>query len=112
NSWKKIRKKKIKETIIRNFVLDMKKERTLTDDQTVQLIKLIKLGFMFGWIDGDNVKYEQGKILKIRGLRFIKETGLFEFKEPKIIAKKYVAPKGIKMSNLWKKNIENPRNRY
>lgn len=126
-SWSSIRKKSIKDALIRNFVLEMKTNYNLNQEQTVRLHRLLQLGFLFNWIDNDNVVYENKEIMEIKNLFYDNETEQFELNfgtgnsdptqtTPRTQTKKKIkrdfVPIASKMSGLWKKNWESTRNKY
>jgi len=112
SSWQNIRRKKIKDPIIRSYILDLKERYNLTDKETCQLAKLIKLGFLFNWIENDDVVYENQQIIDITTLSFDSEERVFTLEEPDIKHKREYKPKCTKLSRLWIKHLENPLNTY
>jgi len=112
SSWQNIRKKKIKDPIIRSFILDLKERYDLNDKETCQLAKIIKLGFLFNWIENDNVIYENQQIIDITTLTFDSEERVFTLEEPDIKHKREYKPKCTKLSKLWAKHLEKPKNTY
>ena len=112
SGWKKIKKKKLKEPIIRKYILDLKEQYSLDDRETANVAQLIKLGFLFNWINNDDVLYENQRILDISTLRFDAEERIFELEEPDTPQKREYKPKPIKLSTLWEKWLDSPKNRY
>ena len=112
-TWHSIRKKSIKDALIRNFVLNLKEAYSLSQQQTIYLHRLLQLGFLFNWIDPDSVKYEDKQILEIGNLYYDDATQKFELElsKPKKIKREFV-PKAEKISSLWKKNLGEGRNKY
>src|SRR6202030_3589455 len=100
--WKDIRKKNIKDYIIRTFILDLKKEFNLTHEKTTQLSRLIKLGFLFNWINNENVVYENKNILEIKNLIFDESLNQFDIEVDNTISKREYKPKLLKLSGIWK----------
>lgn len=110
--WKKIKRKKIKEPIIRKYILDLQKEYSLDSKETSQVAQLIKLGFLFNWINNDDVDYKDQRILNIKTLHFDETERTFELEEPDTPQKREYKPKPIKLSTLWDKWLDSPKNRY
>lgn len=77
SNWKDIRKKAIKDSIIRDFVINLKEEYELTDQEAVDLYNLIKLGIVFNWIDSTHITYSNRKIKTINVLYFNTKTRKF-----------------------------------
>ena len=84
----------------------------LDDKETAEVAQIIKLGFLFNWIPNDKVVYEDQAILDIKTLHFDPEDRSFELDEPNIEYKREYKPKLQKLSALWEKYLEKPRNRY
>ncbi len=111
-SWQKIKRKKIKDPIIRRYILDLKETHNLNDEETAEVAQIIKLGFLFNWIANEQVVYEDQRILDIITLHFDPDDRSFELDEPNTQYKREYKPKLVKLSTLWEKHLEKPRNRY
>jgi hypothetical protein len=111
-SWQKIKRKKIKDPIIRRYILDLKEQYDLNDKETAEVAQIIKLGFLFNWIANDQVVYENQRIQEIKTLHFDDEERTFELDEPNTQSKREYKPKPFKLSSLWEKHLERPKNRY
>ena len=111
-SWQKIKRKKIKDPIIRRYILDLKEKYDLNDKETAEVSQIIKLGFLFNWIANDKVKYKNQLILNITILHFNKKDRSFELEEPDVNYKREYKPKRIRLSSLWMKHLGQPKNRY
>lgn len=111
-SWKEIKRKKIRDPIIRRYILALKDKYTLTDKETAEVAQIIKLGFLFNWISNDKVIYEDQQILDIQTLHFDPEDRSFELEEPHTNYKREYTPKIQKLSSLWEKHLKSPKNRY
>ena len=103
--WIQIRRKKLKDPIIRSFILDIKEKYNLTLLETENVYKIIRLGFMFNWIPNNAVVYEDQKILDITSLHFNPKTREFELEEKSQKYKRTYKPKKVKLSSLWAKYI-------
>lgn len=110
--WNKIKRKKVKDPIVRRYILELKDSYILDDEETAQLAQLIKLGFLFNWIGNDQVLYEDQRILDISSLHFDERERIFSLDEPRVNSKREYKPKSMRLSTLWNKYIENPQNRY
>jgi hypothetical protein len=112
SGWQKIKRKKIKDPIIRRYILELKDVYNLDDRETAEVAQILKLGFLFNWIDNDDVVYEDQRIVEIKTLHFDPEERIFELDEPSVLLKREYKPKTSKLSNLWEKHLEQPKNRY
>lgn len=118
-TWTSIRKKSIKDALIRNFVLELKELYSLDSTQTSQLKELLQIGFLFNWILPESVVYDDKKISEIKGLVYDESIKKFELdfdsnekdNKKKKIKREFMSSSG-KLSNLWKKNWESTRNKY
>jgi len=110
--WQNIKRKKVKDPIVRKFILELKEIYELDDKQTSELAQLLKLGFLFNWIDNDDVIYEDQKIVGIKTLHFDPDEKSFQLEEPGFFLKREYKPKVNKLSVLWEKHLEQPKNRY
>lgn len=104
--WANIKQKKIKESFIRKYILELKEYYFLTPEETKNLTIIIKIGFSFNWITNENVVYSKNRILQIKNLYYDSETRLFDIDKPIIKVKREYKPKKNKMSVLWKKFLE------
>lgn len=111
-SWQTIKRKKIKDPIIRRYILDLKEEYNLNDVETAEVAQIIKLGFLFNWIASDEVDYQDQQIMNIKTLHFDAEERSFELEEPDVKYKREYKPKPNKLSTLWSKYLKNPTNKY
>lgn len=110
--WKQIKRKNIKDPIVRRYVLELKNMYALDNRETEQLFQLLKLGFAFGWIPNDDVVYKDQKIVDISSLYFEEADRVFELETPKASVKRDYKPNITKLSTLWKKHLNRPKNRY
>jgi hypothetical protein len=77
DDWKKIKNKKMKENLITNFCLKMKKKYKFNNQRSKQLYLLIKDGFDYKTQKPDDVEMENGEIINIRGIEYDKLTKFF-----------------------------------
>jgi len=111
-TWPNIKRKKIKDPIIRKYILDLKDLYSLTNKETAEVAEIIKLGFLFNWIPNENVIYKDRQILDIKNLKFDEEERTFDLEEPDIDYKREYKPKLMKLSTLWKKHLLISKNSY
>ena len=76
-SWKQIKPKYIKNTLLLNFVLNNKKKYDLSLSTAKKLLSMIRLSLIFKKIVSDDIHYVDGVIKRIEGLKFNK--GIFTF---------------------------------
>lgn len=112
DTWKNIKRKKIKDPIIRRYILDIKEQHNLTSKETAEVAQIIRLGFLFNWISNENVIYQDRRILDIINLRFDPEERTFEIEEPVVVGRREYKPKISRLSTLWHKHLKEPKNRY
>lgn len=111
-NWQQIKRKKIKDPIIRRYILDLKERHKLSDRETAQVAQLIKLGFLFNWISNENVIYQDQQIVDIETLQFNEDDRTFQLEEQITAGYREYKPKMLKLANLWEKFLEQPKNRY
>jgi len=69
--WENIRKKTIRDGLIQNYVIEMRKKHVLSKKQSKYLLTLINIGLLFKNITSDDIEYEDGKIIDIRGIEVV-----------------------------------------
>jgi hypothetical protein len=70
NSWGDIKRKNIKDTLIENFVLDMKNKYSITYKHTRDLLNIINIGLIFKYITYKDIIMAEGKITDISCISF------------------------------------------
>ena len=71
-SWDEIKKYKVeKDMCIHNFVLRMQKKYSMSDDETIHLNRLIKIGILFKTINSSHILIKNGYIEDITNLNYI-----------------------------------------
>jgi hypothetical protein len=70
SAWNDIKKKKIKDLLIEQFVLNKKQEYQLTLDLAKKLFSIIFVGLQFKTITSKHIVYNFGKIDSIQGIQF------------------------------------------
>ena len=111
--WCNIRKKNLKDFLIENFVINMKKKYNLDTNQSKYLNYVIFLSMIFKIIGMKDVDYEEGEIKSIKGISFedkkiILENDLFQYDGRKCILiddKKFMSDSWEKYLTALKKNL-------
>ena len=67
--WSNIRKKSVKDLLIECYVSDMKNKYKLSVSQARYLFSFIFIGLIFKVITSDDIKYSDGKIQNIDGIK-------------------------------------------
>ena len=103
--WNTIKKKNVKDVLIDNFIILMKKTYNLDYNNTTKLKNTILLGLIFKTITSKDIDYENGKIITIGGINFehnkvIVDDHILDYKinerdNSQIMNKKYLI-------HLWK----------
>lgn len=75
--WDDIKKKKIKELLISEYISTSCKDLNLDIKQKKKLITIINIGFLLGYLDSDKISFTDGKIYKIDGLEYNDTTREF-----------------------------------
>lgn len=75
--WGSIKKKSIKENFIQDYLIESKRKNDLSDNQIKKLYNLINLGIMLKTIKNNDIIYEDGKIINIKGISFSKNKYTF-----------------------------------
>jgi hypothetical protein len=107
-TWACIKKKNIKQLMIENFVIEMKKKYTLSTADAKKLLSYIISGMIFKTISNDDIDFQNGKILGISNLEF--EKGSFTI-SPKIFefesGNQQSTNQKKKLSDIWEKYLVN-----
>jgi hypothetical protein len=107
SKWNNIKKRTIRDFIIENYVIDMKKQHGLSDEETKKLYNLIQVGLIFKTVNAKTIQYKNGKI---------EDTTIFTFQDGKVnydkimnelqaVDTKIVFLERYDISNLWKKYV-------
>lgn len=73
-TWSSIRKKNIKDLLLENYVIDMKKRYSLSITQTKYLLSVIFIAMIFKVVTVKDIEYEDGKIINIDGIDIKKKN--------------------------------------
>jgi len=76
--WCNIRKKNLKDFLIENYVIRMKHQYNLDNNQSKYLNYLIFLSMIFKIIGMKDIEYEDGEIKNIKGISFTDRNIIFE----------------------------------
>lgn len=79
HTWQKL-KKYNKDRLLHEFVYSVKEQYQLTPQETKYLMSQIFIGLQFKYIISEDVVYEEGRVIGIKGLTFRKESRTFYFK--------------------------------
>lgn len=105
--WSNIRKKNIKDLLIENYCIDMKKKYNLSTKQTRRLLYLIFIAIIFKVITVKDIDYQDGVIQNIDGIRFEQKEVIFDrelFNTETTFRKVVIVDKKL-MSDNWGKYV-------
>lgn len=86
--WKKLKPRSIKTQILLDFSLSEVKKYNLPNSKSKDLYKIINLGFQFKKLTSNNVKYEKGIIVCIKGLEYNPKKKIFELTSNVVVSNK------------------------
>ena len=98
NSWGDIKRKNIKDTLIENYVLEMKTKHSLTCNQTRDLLNIINIGLIFKYIGYKDIVMVDGKITEISCIIF-NDCAVFKYTRDIFIHTDGKAPPPIVFKN-------------
>ena len=106
-NWNSIKKKNIKQNLIENFVINMKKKHKLNKKNVKKLLSLICIGIMFKTIGNNDIEYSPGEILSIDNIDFKQNKIILNknFLKCEISKENPVNTDPPKISNHWEKYI-------
>ena len=106
--WANIRKKNIKDLLIENYAIEMRKKYSLTLVTTRQLLSIIFIGMSFKIITSKDIVYENGVITNIIGIRFSKNKIILDrdIYSSQITNAPSIASDKKSMYDLWGKYLE------
>jgi hypothetical protein len=104
--WNNIKKKNIKDLIIDNYIISMKKKYKLSDITALELKNTIITGIIFKTITPKEIKYENGIIISISGIDFEKGKVIYE----QVLKQYKYQSEKISDKNTKKLLIDNYRN--
>jgi len=107
-NWSNIRKKNIKDLLIENYVIEMKKKYELTVKQARELLSIIFIGMVFKVITVKDIEYSDGVIKNINGISFDKkeiilDRDIYDFE---LNLTTYIIVDKKSMSDNWEKYLE------
>lgn len=74
SSWKNIKKKNIRDVIITEYVLKMKKKYNLSLEQSKKILSFVYLSMIFKTIKTSDIKYNDYEIQSVKGIKFDNQT--------------------------------------
>jgi uncharacterized protein YecE (DUF72 family) len=83
NTWTGIRKKHIKENLLKMYVIQISAVLKLTDEEQNMLADILYIGFLLGHIDSKKIVLKTNRIETIDGLSFDPKTRIFYYTNPK-----------------------------
>lgn len=98
-----IKSKNLKDLLITNFVIYMKYKYNLSWDQSQLLLSTISLAFLCKNLTSQDVVYENNKIKSIRGLKFHKDTGVFELTNDSNLKDENTVRDNLYLHKIWNK---------
>ena len=107
-NWSNIRKKNIKDLLIENYVIEMKKKYSLSIKQSRELLSSIFIGMVFKVITVKDIDYSDGIIKNIDGISFKKKQIIFErdIYDFDINITPYIIVDKKSMSDNWEKYLD------
>jgi hypothetical protein len=101
--WKNIKKKNIRDSLVRQYILKLKDDYDLSVDDTIDLSKEIRQCILFGWITPNHIEYsgESRRIENITSVKRVDNRFIVERVKTKC-KREYVESKNS-LSTLWKK---------
>jgi hypothetical protein len=101
--WKNIKRKNIRDSLIRQYILRLKGEYDLAVNDTIKLSKEIRQCILFGWITPDHIEYsgETRRIENITSLKY--EDDVFIVEKAKTKCKREYTETKNSLAALWKK---------
>jgi hypothetical protein len=108
-TWSSIKKKNLKDLLIEQYVIKIKKKYSLNISQSRYLLSIIFIAIVFKVITSKDIDYENGHINNIKGIEFnnkqiLIQRNLYNIKidfSPEIINNKKI------MSDNWEKYLDN-----
>jgi len=75
--WSKVKPRQFREQLILSYVNDLRKKHNLTSKEAQQLVSIIQIGLQFHAIPSTDIILRDGRIKKIRCLKFDRESHSF-----------------------------------
>ena len=112
--WSDIKRKLVKDLLISEYLNKVSWQRELAEKDRSELFNLVKIGFLIGQLNNNDVIFEGGQVTGINGLDFenMKLTNKVKIKTKKIpireldLFKKIQYTKSISLSKEWKILVE------
>ena len=107
NKWSDIRKKNIKDSLIENYVLKMKKKHSLSYKQSKKVLSIIFISMIFKIITSKDILYSNNEIEHINGFIFSNKKFSIDFNMYNMENSTLNIENDKKyMFNLWEKYIK------
>lgn len=108
SKWSGIKKKSTRDSIIENFIVEMKKKWNLSDNDARRLNSVINISLLFKTISSKDIEYEEGKIKEISNIFFSEGTVEYEFETESAEMPSYaiVFQEKVSFLELWTKYIQ------
>jgi hypothetical protein len=110
DNWSSIKKKNVRNTIIENYVVNVKKKHNLTIIKAKILLSIIFTSLVFKTISSTDIVFENGKIQEIKGIYIDKDNEISVSSNIDILSVKFPPDVTIDkktMSDYWDKYITN-----
>lgn len=76
--WNTIKKKNVRDILIDNYIIEMKKTHNLDNGNTLRLKNIILSGLLFKTINSKDIDYSDGIVNKITGINFAQNQLLID----------------------------------
>lgn len=70
DTWRKIKKKSVKDMIVQNYLIYISKKYNLTDLQAKKIYNFLNIAFMLKLIENDDIVCQNGMIVQIKNIQF------------------------------------------
>lgn len=114
DKWSSIKKKSTKDSLIENFIIQVKSDYDLSDKQIKKLQKQIQLGLLFKTISHKDIILQDGKIESIENINFFQRGYNISIDLIKAEEIDLINDNGndiFKLSDLWNKEFFNPKDK-
>jgi hypothetical protein len=98
-TWTEIKKEKVRNLLINEFIFDIRDRLNLDNDKLSELITTINKGFLLKYLSKSDVIFEQGRILAIHGLIIDEENRTFSLDKSRQLKKSRLVKVSLKVSD-------------
>ncbi len=108
SKWSGIKKKSTRDSIIENFIVEMKKKWNISDADARRLNSVIGIGLLFKTISSKDIEYAEGKITGISNIYFSEGVVEYEFESEVVEMPSFtiVFQEKVSFLELWTKYIQ------